>query len=392
MKTIIVGAGLAGTSVAYHLAGRRQVHILEQGDTPGAEASAQNAGMVRRLGEDPWERALAIRTVERLVALDSNPGPFQISPSRVVGAVLALAHDEGHLNDAVAHCRLRGIQVEVLKDAASVSPVLAGSALRRAWYLPQERVADAHQLVWGMLRGARDKGATLSTQTPVLSLLIEGGRCVGVQTLNGPEYADEVVLAAGAWSGTLAASAGLHRPLIPIRRTLVQTTAHPQSAPHLPWTWIDDVGLYARPEGEGWMLSGCDETIDPPPLGPGSRGPVENEPRALLLHKIEHHMPVLSNVRVHTGWTGLRTFAPDRRPLLGADPELPGLWWAAGLGGFGVTCSLAIGECVAAWMNDQTVPWIKARPVSPGRPQLRRWPIRPDGTLSGAVLVDGQKP
>ena len=391
MKTLIVGAGLAGTSVAYHLSSQRQVHLLEQGDTPGAEASAQNAGMVRRLGEDPWERALAIRTVERLVELDSEPGPFQVSPSRVVGAVLALAHDEGHLNDAVAHCRLRGIPVEALSNAASVSPVLAGSALRKAWYLPHERVADAHQLVWGMLRGARHNGATLSTQTPVLSLLVEGGCCVGVQTADGPQFADEVVLAAGAWSGGLAASVGLHRPLIPIRRTLVQTTAHRLSTPQLPWTWIDDVGLYARPEGQGWLLSGCDETIDPPPPGPGSTGPVEPEPRAQLLHKIEQHMPTLTDVRVHTGWTGLRTFAPDRRPLLGADPDLPGLWWAAGLGGFGVTCSLAIGECVAAWMNEQIVPWIKARPVSPGRPQLSRWPIRPNGTLDGAMLVDTPK-
>ena len=87
---IVVGGGIAGASVAWHLRDRGRVLLLERGPAFGAEAASQNAGMVRRLGEDPWERALAIRTVERLVALDSNPGPFQISPSRVVGAVLGL--------------------------------------------------------------------------------------------------------------------------------------------------------------------------------------------------------------------------------------------------------------------------------------------------------------
>ncbi len=388
MKTLVVGAGLSGLSVAYHLSPNRSVWILEQGEAPGAEASAQNAGMVRRLGEDPWERSLAIQTVVRLQQLDEDPGPWQQSPSREVGAVLALAHDEGHLNDAVAHCRLRGIAVESLQDPAAMSPVLRGTSLRQAWYLPNERVADAHQLLWGMLRGARQNGASIQTKTQVQKLLVTGGRCVGVLTDTGPHYADEVVLAAGAWSGALAREAGLNRPLIPIRRTLIQTQPHPRSTPSLPWTWIDDVGLYARPEGGGWLLSACDETIDPPSPGPGSTGPVEAEPRALLLDKLERFMPSIRDARLGAGWTGLRTFAPDRRPLLGADPDLPGLWWAAGLGGFGVTCSLAVGECVSAWMNGETVPWIKARSVSPGRLQLSRWPIRPDGTMEGAVLVE----
>ena len=81
---LVVGAGLAGCSVAWHLAPRARVLVLEQGVQPGAEASAQNAGMVRRLGEDPYERALALRTVARLDHL----GPaFPAPPSRVVGAV-----------------------------------------------------------------------------------------------------------------------------------------------------------------------------------------------------------------------------------------------------------------------------------------------------------------
>ena len=84
---------------------------------------------------------------------------------------------------------------------------------------------------------------------------------------------------------------------------------------------------------------------------------------------------VLHNLRFTGGWTGLRTFAPDRRPFLGADPELDGLWWAAGLGGFGVTCSLGIGEALGAWMRGEDVPWLRPQGVSPGRALLSRWPV-----------------
>ena len=384
---IIVGGGLAGCSVAAHLAPHRRVLLLEQGPQPGLEAASQNAGMVRRLGEDPFERALAIRTADRLAQPD--PCWEGLQPSRVTGAVLALAHDPLHLHDAVAHLRAQGGTVESVDRPAEVAPILAGARLQQCWYVPDERVADAHTLITGLLRQARRHGATIRCGGAVAGLVTDGERVTGVETEQGTIHAGAVVLAAGAWSARLAASAGLRRPLIPVRRTLLHSAPHRLSAPGHPWCWIDDEGVYARPEGEGWLLSGCDEAAVPVPRSPGTTGPVQEEARARAMDKLSRFMPALAGVRVARGWTGLRTFAPDRRPVLGADPALEGLWWAAGLGGFGVTCSLAVGEVVAAWMTGEAVSWFEAHGVSPGRRYPGRWPIRPTGALHRPRLISG---
>ncbi|RME29159.1 MAG: FAD-binding oxidoreductase, partial [Deltaproteobacteria bacterium] len=129
--TIIVGAGLAGASVAARLPGPSLV--VDQAPQPGAEASAQNAGMVRLLVEDPVERRLALRAESLLAALDEHwPDP----PSTVTGGLLALVHDPAHLDDGVAHLRLAGIPVEAIDHPAEVAPALAGARTARAWWLP----------------------------------------------------------------------------------------------------------------------------------------------------------------------------------------------------------------------------------------------------------------
>ena len=384
-EVLIVGAGLAGLSVAWHLEGAARVRILEQGPVPGAEASAQNAGMVRRLEEDPVVRSLALQTARRLEALPEDWEGVEVS--RVTGALLGLAHDPLHLHDGVAWCREAGVRVEAVDRPAEVAPVLAGAPLKAAWWLPDERVVDPHALLGGLLRGVKRSGGELVCGRSVRALTVEGGRVVGVRTEEGEERADAVVLAAGAWSGALASAAGLSRPLVPLRRSLMTVRAA-APADH-PWTWLDDVGLYVRPEGGGWLGSPCDEALDRQAPGPGSQGRLEELHRALMADKLARWIPSLAGAQVGGGWTGLRTFAPDRRPLLGADPALPGLWWAAGLGGFGVTTSLAVGEAVAAAMIGSPVSWLDAAAVAPGRPMLRRWLIRAQGELHRARLVDG---
>jgi len=384
-SVVVIGAGLAGASVAWHLSADTDVLVLEQGLQPGREATSQNAGMVRRLGEDPTERALAMRTHAFLM----NPGEDWAgqSPSRKTGAVLGLVHEPGHLNDAVAHLRARGVVVERCRDVSNRAPALAGCPLSVAWYLPNERVADPQLLMQGFLRGARRKGTVFRCGVQVTALRHAGGRIVGVDTTDGPVDADRVVLAGGAWCANLMARVGLYRPLIPLRRTLLSSHPHGLSSVDHPWCWVDDVGVYVRPEAGGWLLSGCDESVEQPPNSSGSEGLAQDEYRTLALDKVHHYLPALSGLTIADGWTGLRTFAPDRAPILGEDPELSGLWWAAGLGGFGVTCCVGVGEVVATWMRGGHVEGIHPPTVSPGRRFLSRWPIRPTGYLNQARLI-----
>jgi D-arginine dehydrogenase len=356
--------------------------VLDRAAQPGSEASAQNAGMVRRMGEDPYERALAVRTVARLDTLG-----WPVSPARRTGALLGLGRDPHHLHDAVAHLRAVGVDVQQCDRPGDLSPALRDSPVKRAWYLPDERVADAWALVSGFVEGLRRHGGALRCDTLVTRLLVDGDRVVGVMTDGGPIFADSVVLAAGAWSAMLARTVGLERPLMPLRRALLQSAPHPLSDPAHPWCWVDDVGVYARPEGGGWLVSACDEAVDWPGAEP-SQGGLDPWHRALAAEKLGHWMPWLADARLVTGWTGLRTFAPDRRPVLGPETARPGLWWAAGLGGFGVTCSLAVGEAVASWMTGAAVSWLPQRGVAPDRPFFRRWAVRPQGDLHHTELVD----
>lgn len=388
---VVIGAGLAGLSVAWWLRDRLSVCVLDRAAQIGAEASSQNAGMLRRLGEDPYERALALRVHELL----TNPPTQALSDpaiSRRTGAVLALGDDPYHLHDAASGLRARGVQMEDLGRArlGEVAPAMQDSPVCRAWFLPDERVVDAHLLLCAMGRDLSASGRiTVKTRSSVTGIVVENGRVAGVRVNEKRIGAAHVVVAAGAWARHLVAPLGLDRPLIPLRRSLLQTRdpAGVSDAGH-PWCWVDDVGVYARPEAGGWLISGCDEAIDVPAARPGSRGHLSELGRALALHKVAKWFPALGSLQPTGGWTGLRTFAPDRRPVLGEDPALPGLHWCAGLGGFGVTCGLAAGEAVAAWLTDRSVPYLQHRgEVSAGRRFFSRWPVRPDGDLLRARLV-----
>ncbi len=381
-EVIVVGGGLAGMAVAAFLAPEHDVLVVERAPGLGTEASSQNAGMIRRLGEDPQERALALRSAAWL----SDPPPEFAEASRVTGALVGLAHDPTHLNDAVAHLRAAGVRVEAVDRPEEVAPAAAGTHLTRAWWLPDERVADPRALIEGFTTVLQRHGGRVRTGTAVRALTLRSGRVTGVETDEDVLGAECVVLATGAWSAVLAARAGLQRPLIPVRRTMLQTSRGAAWRSEHPWTWIDDVGVYARPDSSGWLVSGCDETIAFPREAAGSTGPLDPVQAAHALAKLRRYLPRLADVEIRGGWTGLRTFAPDRRPVLGRDPECVGLVWAAGLGGYGVTCCVGVGEAIASLLRDERVGWLRAAALDPGRPYPRRWPVRGDGTLHRARL------
>jgi len=378
---LIVGAGLAGSSAAAHLCEIGTVMLLERGANAGSEGAAQNAGLVRRMDAEPCDRALAQRTHHFLATTAIEWGHTDLSTAP--GAVLGLVRDPLWLNNARAHLLSEGVRIHPI-DAATV-PLLTDSVVSHAWHLPDERVTDGPRLVSVLLQRARSRGVHLRLNTPVERLLIENGRCRGVQTNNGPLYAGNVVLAAGAWSGQLAQQAGLVRPLTPLRRMAAIIDA-PHPSEH-PWCWLDDVGLYAKPHEGGWMVSPCDEHPTQPPASGSSTGIPSVHQQQLLEKKIQHLLPSLAHHPIRHSWTGLRTFAPDRRPLLGADGECENLWWAAGLGGSGLSSSIGIGEALLCWMNGKDTPWLDSTGLQPNRVQLRKWPILPNGDPQHARLI-----
>ncbi len=375
---VIVGAGMAGCAVAERLSAHCQVTILEAGPEIAAEGAAQSAGMVRRLDPDPIDRALAQQTYSHL----TDAAPPELSEK--TGAILAMVRDPLSLHDAVAHLRDRGIPVSPIEP--SEVHALRESPVHAAWHLPDERVTDGPRLAQHLLDMARRRGAKVHTGTPVERLIIEQGRCVGVATRTEHYLAEHTILAAGAWSAQLVQPLGIERPLIPLRRAAAHIKAS-RPAPDRAWIWLDDVGLYAKPDGEGWVVSPCDEHPDRPVLAQSSTTDPSPAQWQLLSDKIARYLPYLAQARAVRGWTGLRTFCPDRRPILGPDEACPGLVWAAGLGGHGVSGCVGVGEAISAWLLGRPTPWLDPSSVAPTRPQLQRWPIYPDGDPGRAKLI-----
>lgn len=383
---IVIGGGLAGMSVGWHLSHTHNVLVLERSVQLGAEASAQNAGMIRLLDEDPVDRSLALRTEGFFSNLpDTWTTP---NPTRVTGAMLSLAHDAHALHDAAAWVHAAGIPIESVDRPGDLAPAMKESPTAFNWYLPTARIADPDAILNGYAVGLRARGGQIQTRTPVLRLMTQGGRVTGVETPDGVLSCEQVVIAAGAWSGLLGDP--WRAPLHPVRRTLFQTQPHPLSNPAHPWCWIDDIGCYLRSEAGGWLCSPCDETLDQAPTDGPSTGTPSPHHEGLMAEKFERWFPSLGSPRFTGGWTGLRTFASDRRPIMGPDPSTSGLWWATGLGGFGVTTSYAVGEALSLWIQGSNTPWLDPAAMTPHREYPSRWVIFPTGEHNDGQLVPGR--
>ena len=348
---IIVGAGLAGSSSAWHIAQHAQERILllEREPWAGTQATAQNAAMIRAL---PGQADLSPFAEAGQAFWNRLPDELVIPYAfRPVGSLLLASEPAtlSALETEVEQARLRGLDCRIV-DAPEIRaeyPLLRDCPLLGAAFTAQDGIADPSALNEAWLSGARGRGVTLELSRGVQRLLVDDGRIQGVQLRDGQLLsAPAVLVAAGAWSGQLLAGSGLRdHELRPHRRHLFCTVEDPRIPEDHPFVWHLDHQAYFRPESGGFLFSACDETeVDP--------GPAETEPgiEAFAHERLQAVFPFLSEIPLKRHWAGLRTFRPGAGFLLGPDPEIPGLIHASGLGGHGVTCAPEVGRRVAqAW-------------------------------------------
>jgi D-arginine dehydrogenase len=359
---VIVGAGFAGAAVAAALA-RRGVGsgvILEQEALPGSHASGKNAALVRQVELDPVIRELTIEGARRLGGLSYGGAPVL---TRNGGLYLADEPEAARLEEAVSALARSGVGAEHLsrEQACHRFPFLEQFRFTSLVWCESDGVADIHALLLAMLDEARRAGFELMTHCRAEALVTSGGRVTGVRTSRGEMAADLVVDASGAWAGRLGRE-GAPLPLRRLRRHLIVTSMPAGWPVHGPLVWHLERGYYVRPEGEGLLWSPCDESEHPasdPAFDPAAQD--------LLAEKLSAGAPALPDLAVRRGWACLRTFAPDRRPVLGRDPVLPGLVHVSGLGGFGMTASAALGELAAALIVGGEIPRHLEEAIVPSR-------------------------
>ncbi|HTM19377.1 MAG TPA: FAD-dependent oxidoreductase [Kofleriaceae bacterium] len=346
---VIVGGGFAGAATAYELvrAGVTGVLLLEREPACGQHASGRNAALGRQLVED--ERITDF-TLPGAAFLRHPPDGFAPVPLwRQTGSLLLcdsaeqLAHLAGR-----AHQRDLPHQLCSMAEVVARWPRLAGVDSAGAVAFPTDGVIDVHALLEGYLAGARAGGLQVRTRCPVTGLADRGGRA-RVDTPLGAVDAGCVVVAAGAWAEQVGGLAGGRGQFTPMHRHLYLTEPVPGLDRAAPFVWnLGAAQMYARPEGTGYLLSACDEAE----AAPGDAA-VAADALPSLAGKLSRAAPGLAELGIARAWACLRTFAPDRRPVVDWDTEVPWLFWVAGLGGHGATASDALGAAAALKISER---------------------------------------
>ena len=372
----IVGAGMAGASIAYHVAPQARVLLLEREPHVAFHSSGRSAAMYT-----PQYGSLVIRR------LTAGSGPFVREPPAGFAATplltargfltIGAADERALLALHVSRAAATGATLEPLTgaEARALVPALRPGAADWALYDRDAMDLDVEALLQGFLRGARSQGARVVTSGEVLEIKADDGRW-RVRTAEFEVRADVVVNAAGAWADELATRAGIAPlGLVPQRRTAFVFDA-PAGVDCVHWPMVSDVEerFYFKPDA-GRLLGSLAEEV---PSAPCDAQPDDLDV-ATAVDRIEQAVD-FSIRRVVRSWTGLRTFAVDRDPVSGFEPGTGGFYWHAALGGYGIQTAAALGEFAAAQILGRDLP---AALVARGLDAAQLSPAR----LRGGILL-----
>lgn len=341
---IVVGAGIAGASLAGELAAGARVLLLERESQPAYHASGRSAAIYI----EPYSTdAIYALTRASLPFLEAPPAGFAESPLVHDRGYLLLAQTgrEAEMDDYLTtwgeRCpRIREID---FAEARAMVPVLREGYASRFAHDPTAVGLDTNEMVQGWLRLLRRGGGRLVGGAEVTAIAREGDAW-RVTSAAGTAQAPLLVNAAGAWAQELGRLAGgLDVPLVPHRRSAV-LVAPPAGQDISDWPAVSPVykSFYFKPDGGQLMISPADQT----PVPPMDAWP-EDLDLAVAVERAEEAAE-LGVRRFEASWAGLRTFVADGEPVYGFDPTCPGLYWFAGQGGVGFQTAAAAARLAAA--------------------------------------------
>jgi 4-methylaminobutanoate oxidase (formaldehyde-forming) len=358
-RAVIIGGGVIGCSVAYHLAklGWRDVVLLERGRlTCGTTWHA--AGLIGQLRATLNLTRLAKYSAELYLGLEAETG--QPTGFRQNGSV-GLARTEARLTELkrqAAMGRACGVEVHVLTpaEARQLHPLIEVGDLVGAIHIPADGQANPIDIAQALARGARRNGARLVERCKVTGIAQAHGQVSGVETERGPIRTEVVVNCAGMWGREVGRMAGVSVPLHACEHFYVLTEPMPEVPPDLPVLRDPDGCLYVK-EDAGKLLVGAFEPVAKPW---GMAGIPDDFEFGELPEDWGHFMPFLEDAmrRIPAlGRTGIRTFfcgpesfTPDDRYLLGEAPELDGFFVACGFNSIGIQSAGGAGKVLAEWI------------------------------------------
>lgn len=358
---VIVGGGVAGCSIAYHLTklGITDVVLCERKQlTSGTTWHA--AGLVTQLRATRNMTELAQYTGELFRDLEAETG--QATGFKQNGALRLATHDARfeELKRGVSMARNFGLEADVVSagEIRERWPLVEVGDIVGGIWMPNDGQVNPADVTMAMAKGARMRGARIFEHTPVERLIVENGKVRGVKLADGEIRADRVVIAGGMWSREFAAQSGVSLPLHAAEHFYIVTEQMPDLPRELPVLFVADECSYYK-EDAGKLLLGC---FEPEAKPWGHNGIPEDFCFDSLPEDFDHfepildmavkRVPALANAGIQLFFNGPESFTPDDRYLLGETPEVEGLFCACGFNSVGILSSGGVGKALADWIND----------------------------------------
>ena len=382
---IIIGGGVTGASIAFHLTslGVRDILLLER-KFLAAGGTGRSVGIVRQLYPTPETSQMVVRslaTFRRFREIVGGESGY-VGCGVAIGVSIAM---RAKLEEIVRLQRRFGVQAEVLEpgELARVEPRIDTANLGAVLYEPESGYGNPTAVTTGYAEAARRRGVRIEQGVEVVAIGTTGDRVTRVETASGERVdAPVVVNAAGLWSRGVARLAGIALPIVVGRHPVFVVERDAGfGGPHL--VYLDLAGgSYARPETGGLTLTGSltdDEThhpMEPDQLG----GDVSLDEATTVLERTSRAIPRLADARYRRGWAGAFDITPDWMPILDESP-VRGFWIATGMSGHGFKLAPAVGEMIAALITGA------APPVNPAPFAFDRFSNKdPSGTFVASYL------
>ena len=342
-EVVIIGGGVIGTSIAFHLAeaGVHDVLLLER-DALASGSTARAAGGVRTQFSDELNIRIALRSIEAFMGFAERPGG-EIDLHQV-GYLFALTTPEqvDAFTQGIELQNRLGVPSRLLTpdEVGGLNPLIRLDDVLAGAFCPLDGHATPEAVVQGYANAARGHGATLVTGCAVEDIEIEGGDVRAVVTSRGRVETGSVVCAAGAWSRAVGEMAGFELDVTPLRRQVLVTEPVPDLPATLPMTIDFANGFYFHREGGGLLMGVNFEEQ------PGFKLDYDDGWLPELFEAIEHRAPSLSSIGVQSTWAGLYEVSPDHNAMIGEASGVSRFLYATGFSGHGFLQAPAVGEIV----------------------------------------------
>ena len=362
---VIIGGGIVGSSIAYHLAaeGCTDVLVIEREAHQGKGSTGKSMGGVRAQFATPVNIEMSLYSINFFAHFDEVVGhPADYRPH----GYLFVATSERHMeylranNERQKALGLKNVEFVTREDIVKTVPQLRADDILGGTFCPTDGFVDPHSVMMGFMLNARERGTRLWLDTAVTGIDLENGRMTGVETTRGRVATGAVVNASGAWAADVARMAGVELPVVPLRRQLVPTEPFDELPARFPMVIDMSTGFHFRREGRRILLAWND-----PEETPGFKTDFDSSFIEKILTRAASRVPCLAEAEVNPqrAWAGLYEMTPDHHAIIGEAPTVHGLFFANGFSGHGVMHSPATGRIISELILQGEAHLLDAKPL-----------------------------